>query len=139
MNPLKYEKWKPLSTKEYEAYLGFTILMGINSLPSLDDYWRKNPVYHYSPVADKISRDRFTDISRYLHYADNFTLAPPGSPGYDRLGKVRPVLDYLHARLTSVYAPDRELAIDEAMIKFQGRSSLKQYLPKKPQSSVNIE
>ena len=44
MNPLRYEKWKPLSTKEYEAYLGFTILIGINSLPSLDDYWRKNPI-----------------------------------------------------------------------------------------------
>ena len=31
-----------------------------------------------------------------------------------------------------MYNPGRELAVDEAMIKFQGRSSLKQYLPKKP-------
>ncbi len=28
--------------------------------------------------------------------------------------------------------PGKELAADEAMIKFQGRSSLKQYMPKKP-------
>ena len=31
-----------------------------------------------------------------------------------------------------MYAPHKEIAVDEAMIKFQGRSSLKQYLPKKP-------
>ena len=28
--------------------------------------------------------------------------------------------------------PHKELAVDEAMIKFQGRSSLKQYMPLKP-------
>ncbi len=32
----------------------------------------------------------------------------------------------------SVYTPGTELAVDEAMIKFQGRSSLKQYMPMKP-------
>ena len=32
----------------------------------------------------------------------------------------------------SVYHPGREVSIDEAMIKFKGRSSIKQYLPKKP-------
>ena len=32
----------------------------------------------------------------------------------------------------SLYNPSQEIAIDEAMIKFQGRSSLKQYMPMKP-------
>ena len=31
-----------------------------------------------------------------------------------------------------MYDPHCEVAVDEAMIKFQGRSSLKQYIPKKP-------
>ena len=72
------------------------------------------------------------DINRYLHFVDNSTLSPRGSPDYDRLGKVRPLLEYLQSRFASVYNPGREIAVDEAMIKFLGRSSLKQYLPKKP-------
>ena len=28
--------------------------------------------------------------------------------------------------------PHKQLSVDEAMIKFKGRSSLKQYMPKKP-------
>ena len=35
-------------------------------------------------------------------------------------------------RFTNVFTPGQDLAVDEAMIKFQGRSSIKQYMPKKP-------
>ncbi len=41
-------------------------------------------------------------------------------------------MKYLQERFSSVYTPGRNIAVDEAMIKFQGRSSLKQYMPKKP-------
>ena len=30
------------------------------------------------------------------------------------------------------FTPGRDVAIDEAMVKYKGRSSLKQYMPKKP-------
>ncbi len=48
------------------------------------------------------------------------------------LVKVRPLLNYLGEKFQSMYNPGKELAVDEAMIKFQERSSLKQYMPKKP-------
>ncbi len=89
-------------------------------------------MYHYAPVADHISRDRFMEISRYLHFVDNTTIAPRGSPQYDRLAKVRPVLEYLETRFSVVYTPGQDLSVDEATIKFQGRSTMKQYLPIKP-------
>ena len=71
-------------------------------------------------------------ISRYLHFADNSKLSPPGIPNYDRLGKIRPVFNYLQEQFKQAYNPGQEIAVDEAMIKFQGRSSLKQYMPMKP-------
>ena len=132
MSDEKYEKWDPISIEDLEAYFGFNILMGINSLPSLEDYWKKDPVYHYAPVSDRISKDRFTEISRYLHFVDNSTLSPRTSPAYDRLGKIRPVLNHLQSRFSAVYTPGQDFVIDEAMIKFQGRSSMKQYMPMKP-------
>ena len=71
MTDERFERWDPISTADLEAYFGFSFLMGINSLPALEDYWKKDPVYHYAPVADRISRDRFTELSRYLHFEDN--------------------------------------------------------------------
>lgn len=132
MSQEKWDSFVPISTRDIEAYYGFNILMGINSLPALDDYWKKDSVYHYSPIADRISRGRYREINRYLHYEDNTTLSPRGTPGYDRLGKVRTLLTYIEGKFAAVYNPGRELAVDEAMIKFQGQSSLKQYMPKKP-------
>ena len=70
--------------------------------------------------------------TRYLHFVNNDSLPPRDSPGYDRLGKVRPIIDQLSTSFAEQYQPGRDIAVDEAMLKFQGRSSLKQYLPMKP-------
>ena len=50
----------------------------------------------------------------------------------DWLGKVRPLIDHLSSEFETLYEPSKNVAVDETMIKFQGRSSLKQYMPKKP-------
>ena len=95
MGEEKFSSWEKITSEEMKGYLRFCILMGINHLPALDDYWSTDPTLHYSPRADRITRDRFREISCYLHFVDNDTLVPRGSPGHDRLGKVRPVLVHL--------------------------------------------
>ena len=65
--------------EELTALMGFMLLMGIVHLPSLPDYWKRDVVRHYAPVATRISRNRFFDLQRYLHFADNTTLAAPGT------------------------------------------------------------
>ena len=123
----KYAKWTKVSIEELQAYLGFMIVMGIVKLPSLYDFWKNDPYYHYTPIAYQISQDRFMDISQYLHFVDNAMLALPGTPQYDRLGKVRPILEFLNNKFLTLYNPNRDNSIDEAMIKFKGRSVMKQY------------
>ena len=108
------------------------MLMAINDLPAIEDYWKQDELLHYSPVADRISRDYFCELSQYLHFTDNTKLQPRGLPGHDRLGKVRPIITYLQDKFAKLYLPHREVSVDEAMIKFQGKSSLKQYMPQKP-------
>ena len=139
MGEERYECWSKITREELRAYLGFCILMGINHLPALDDYWSKDPSLRYSAIVDRITRDRFRDITRYLHFVDNATLTPRGSPGHDRLGKVRPVIDHLSSRFSDLYEPHQEVAVDEAMIKFTGRSTLEQYMPMKPvKRGINV-
>ena len=126
-----YQKWSPITVEELRAFFGFNILMGIVHLPTTDDYWSQDPHTRCAPIADKISRQRFRDISQYLHFVDNDRLAPRDDPSYDRPGEVRSLINHLSERFEEVYQPTRNVAVDEAMMKFQGRSSLKQYMPVK--------
>ena len=97
MGEERYQKWEKVTENELMAYLGFAILMGIVQMPAINDYWRRDPFLHYAPIAD---RDRFRDIHRFLHFANNNDLPPRGQPGHDRLGKVRPVLTALLHQLS---------------------------------------
>ena len=131
MGPAKYLEWKEVNVIEMKAYIGFSVLMGLVRLPAIEDYWKVDPHLHYAPIADRISRQRFRDISRYIHFVDNTQIIAHGQPGYDKLGKVRPVIEHCSRVFEESYNPHRECAIDKAMIPFQGRSSLKQYMPVK--------
>ena len=128
----KYNEWDKITVSDLKAYFGFYILMGINHLPSIHDYWRVDPFVRFSPIADRITRNRFKEITRYLHFVDNTQLQKRGEPNYDRLGKIRPIMLILKQKFLSNYEPNCQQAIDEAMIPFQGRSAIKQYLPMKP-------
>ena len=77
--------WTNVTEGDIYAFLGIAILMGVNQLPALAHYWRKDPIFHYSPIADSISRDQFLAIWRFLHFADNTTPPDSSDPEYDCL------------------------------------------------------
>ena len=107
------------------------MLMAINQLPCIYDYWKKDLIFHYSPIADKISRDRFLEITRCLHFTDNTSYTTPKTDvNYDRLWKIRTIMNTLLSdSFLQVYNPHSSKSIDEAMIPFKARLSLKQYIP----------
>lgn len=49
-----------------------------------------------------------------------------------KLYKLRPLLDELTQTFTNCWKPGKYQSVDESMIKFKGRSSMKQYMPAKP-------
>ncbi|XP_046687562.1 piggyBac transposable element-derived protein 4-like [Homalodisca vitripennis] len=53
-------------------------------------------------------------------------------PAYDKLFKIRPFLDTLSRTFLESYQPKEFQSVDESMIRFKGRSTLKQYMPLKP-------
>ena len=72
------------------------------------------------------------ELHWFLHFVDNSTLAAPGTPGYDKLGKLGPIIKMIGEQFAAVCPPGKHVSIDEVIIAFKGRSSLKQYLPMKP-------
>ena len=45
--------------------------MEISKLPEIRDYWYTDPYLHCDPVASRITRDWFEQISCYLHFVNN--------------------------------------------------------------------
>ena len=128
----KYDKWDKISFDELHAYFGFMVLMGMVNLPSIRDYWRKDETFNYRPLTTRISRTRFLQIHRFLHFVDNDSLPPYGDASYSKIQKVKPILTYISGKCSQLFIPGKDLAVDEAMVKYKGRSSIKQYMPKKP-------
>ncbi|XP_043464114.1 piggyBac transposable element-derived protein 4-like [Leptopilina heterotoma] len=79
-----------------------------------------------------MTRNRFQKITAMLHLNKNNNCFPKGDSRFDKLHKVKPLVEALNRSIKDVYKPSNLAAIDESMILFKGRSSLKQYNPMKP-------
>ena len=109
------------------AFFGLNIFMGINQLPSRRLYWNSNPFLGNSGFKKTIPLKRFELLSRYFHIS-----IPDHEVATDKLKKIRPLVSKLEDAFQSVYIPGKNIAIDEGLVKFNGRLSFKQYMPKKP-------
>ena len=128
----KRGNWIDTSEAEMKAYLGMILAMGIHKLPSLRDYWSTNALLGVPGITRGITRNRFMTILSNLHLNDNTKMPERDSPSFDKLYKVRQLLDRIRDNSQGTYYPHQQLAVDEAMILFKGCSTLKQYMPLKP-------
>ena len=124
--------WTDVTIPELKAFIGCLILMGIHVLPNLESYWSSDPVLGVADISKVMTEKRFQKILENLHLNDNNTVIGKGQPGYDKLHKVKPLVSMLVENAQRLYSPSSVLSIDESMIKFKGRSSIKQYNPMKP-------
>ena len=124
--------WTPITKEELMAFIGINIAMGIISLPTMDDYWSTDPVLSHAWFQAVFSRNRFCEILRYIHVTDNSKAIDRSAPNYDRLWKVRPLLDMLSKRSLELYGPHPQISVDESMIGTTCRLSFIQYMTKKP-------
>ena len=105
--------------------------MGQVRLPSPHDYWSTNPLIGTPGIVKEMSRNRFRSILSHLHLNDNSRMPQPGSPEFDKMYKVRPLLDRILANSQAAYQTHQQIAVDEAMVLFKGRSAMRQYMPKR--------
>lgn len=121
-----------LKVEELKAFLGLLIIMGFHRLPSIRLYWSADEIFFFPRIASVMTQKRFLFILRFLHLNDNSLMPPRGNLQFDKLYKIRPMINHLNLVFESNFAPGRHLSCDESMVGFKGRSSLKQYMPMKP-------
>ncbi|CAG4951941.1 unnamed protein product [Parnassius apollo] len=125
------QKGKVLNLKKEEllAFIGMNFYMGYNTLPTWTDHYSSASDLNNPLICNTMPSDRFAMILSHLHCNDNAQM-PKNCK--DKLYKIRPIVDALNKKFQECYHGTREMSVDESMIKFKGRSVLKQYLPMKP-------
>lgn len=118
-----------LKKSELLAFVGLNLFMGYHILPSWKHYWSTSEDLGVPYAANVMPRNRFEKILQNLHVNDNISIPRSGK---DKAHKIRPLISTLNDQFYKCSNGTRELSIDESMILFKGRSSLKQYNPMKP-------
>jgi hypothetical protein len=104
--------------------------MGHTVKDTLHDYWSRPRQIHAPFFGEIMTRDSFLHILRFLHFADNSWRPDPGAE-YDRLWKIRTVFITLNQAYPKFYNSTEHLAVDEVILKPQGRVTFRQHISKK--------
>jgi len=123
--------WKPLTVSKLQKFLSISIFRGINRLPSLLSQWK----YGRSMLPKGgIGLLRYMQISkRYLHISiPSSGNQLPKLPRKDWWKKLEPLSSYFQHRFQELYLPSTNVAVDEMMVNFTGRSIHTIRLPGKP-------
>ncbi|CAG0892434.1 unnamed protein product, partial [Cyprideis torosa] len=114
-----------LARDEAYTFLAILILSGYNPVPRFDLFWDSSEDMGNRAVQNAMRRNRFREIKRYLHFEREVDKS-------DRYSKVRSVIRRLQKSFLQHYIPGQYLSHDECMVKYFGKSSLKQSIRMKP-------
>lgn len=115
---------------DLQTYLGMNIIMTYIKYPRSRMYWSSIVGLGLSMISDAMPVNKFENIKRFLHFVNNDdenTLKAG-----DKFWKIRPVAKYLHETFHTSVVPEERQSIDEMIVPFKGKSSLKMYMKQKP-------
>jgi Transposase IS4 len=116
--------WVPTTPAEIRIYLGAHIHFGLYPLAVRRDYWR---IYK---LGQFMSRNRFDQIHRFFSLSDENTTPPASTAPW--FHKIQQISDLIRHACRNSYYPSAHIAIDEAMVPFEGRSPDTVKLKNKP-------
>lgn len=114
------------TSQEILIFVGVMLISGYHSLPYRRLYWKLDEDVHLPIVSEAIRRNRFDELMRYLHLANN-----EKNDGTDKLYKIRPIFDFLNSAFKQINT-GATVSIDESIIPYYGRHGIKQFIKGKP-------
>ena len=121
-----------VTAEEMKKFIGVNIMIDIKRLPSYRDYWSSNPQLNDAYISSSMPVKRFSFLLSNLHLNDQTKEPKKGDANFNKLYKIRPFTEKISETYMHYYDPTREQSIDESMVKFKGRSTMKHYMPQKP-------
>ncbi|XP_062375791.1 piggyBac transposable element-derived protein 4-like [Sardina pilchardus] len=128
-------RWVDVRAAEFYKFIGLIFYMGMIQMKNITDYWRKCNIFSVPFPSEMISRDRyrtiFWNVSMSDPDEDRENDAKKGTPLYDKLFRVKPLMETIQNVSMTFYHPRRNLSVDERMV--ASRSNvMRQYMKDKP-------
>ena len=108
-------------------FFGIILLSGYNTLPAECHYWSNQPDLGVPIVSEAMNSKQFFTIKRFFHIANNEHLVEG-----NKAAKVLPLYDALNDNLVQFSIWHSNLSIDESMVPYYGRHSIKMFIKAKP-------
>lgn len=124
--------WAETTAEEMKAFFGIHIIMALQVMPNIGTYWCADEFLGNKGIQKCMTKNRFEKLLQYMHVSDNERMPARGDDNFDPLYKVRPVLDMCVVKFKQHYNPQEHVSVDEMMVGFKGRLSMRQYMPAKP-------
>ena len=125
----RLHNWKNVTAQQIKAFVAVEICMGLIKKPTLASYFKDPHFMTKTPGFRRVfTEEKYSLIRSAIHFCNN----EASNENDDRLFKIRPIIDILKGRPSTIFKPGRNLSVDEIMRKFKGRLFWKQYMPKKP-------
>ena len=103
--------------------------MGSHELQSLQNVWSTDPDLFFPFVSCALSKNCSAQILSHIHVNDNTAISDNSE---DKLYKLRPLINKLNKNFVKIYNISNCASVNESIILFNERSSLRQYNPIKP-------
>ena len=97
---------------------------------STADYWSSDPYLGNEGINKVMKKNRFEEITHFLHFNDSSTEPPRSDELHDRLYKVRPILNAFNQKMLALYKRKKNISVNEGMIAFKLSDNI--IMPAKP-------
>lgn len=129
--------WKNTTVGELKVWVGLLLYMGLVPIPGVTRYWQHT--LKQVPMS-AMSQNRFTQLKRFLHVSPphastasasaSASAEPAKTPEWWE--KLEPMSSIAQRQVKECYVPGSNVAIDEMMVKSEGRSVHTLKMPNKP-------
>ena len=128
----KLFQFKEVTYDEMRCFIGLLLWTSLVQLSNRRSYFKLSKIYQLPHFVSHMTRNRFEELFRMLHLANNNKIPPHLDSARRFKAKLGKQLKNVCANSTKLLSPARALSIDEMMVKFYGRSVVRQYIPAKP-------
>jgi hypothetical protein len=127
--------WVPVTVQELLHWAGIVFLMALHPLPALSDYWRQGRLGNivFLDTGKIMLQNRFEQIKRYFHLADNAQRPPQKDTKEHRLWQILQLVKVINETFKKLYNLSQYVTFDERTVPLHNKACpVRIYNPKKP-------
>jgi len=121
------KSFKEVTINEFYIFIALNLLMGQIRKHKISDYWSTDFILQTPIFNQCISRNRFNEILRTLHFSND----EEKNDQSHTLFKIETLYNYINNSFSASFYPFKNLVIDESLLLFKGRLRFRQYIPSK--------